>query len=42
MKLQMSLADAQAVVRDIQSGIDMLKREIGAMRDKFGDDVVHD
>ena len=42
MKLQMSLADAQAVVKDIQSGIDTLKREIGAMRDKFGDDVVHD
>lgn len=41
MKLQMGLADAQAVVRDIQSGIDALKGEIKAMRDKFGDDVVH-
>ena len=40
VKMQMSLADAQAVVRDIQSGIDALKVEIKAMRDKFGDGVV--
>lgn len=42
LKIQMNLADAQAVVDNLQSGIDTLKNEVEAMREKFGGDVVLD
>lgn len=42
LKIQMNLADAQAVVDNLESGIDALKNEVKAMREKFGGDVVLD
>ena len=42
IRLQMNLADAQSLLKDLQSGVDALKNEIEAMRVKFGAGVVLD